>query len=293
MVTEQGVRLRVAAMVFGLKQRDGPQTIALPEGHCAFCHDESVCSDVAQADSDSLCLEVLSAPILAPDSGWRAICRTPIWELWQDGAGRDVYTAPRQAPPRQALLAPDYAAGEVRCPANGQQGLYPLQGLDNLILSNWLARRGDVILHAAGVVLGGKGYLFVGPAGAGKSTLAAHLQAAHGATVLGEDQIAMRYLDGRFWVFGTPWHLNAAMCSPAGAPLERLYCLDRTAPQGVAPLSPGRALARLLQAAFIPYYRPEAVEAILERLSALVERMPIASLSYRLGTDALPYVLAT
>ena len=166
---------------------------------------------------------------------------------------------------------------------------YPLADIDVILLVNWLASFGDLILHASGVAYEGRGYCFAGVSGAGKSTLAAAFMAS-GLTVLGEDNLVLRYLEGRFWIFGTPWHRDPAACSPDGVPLEKLFFLDRTAAPGVAPLPPVRGTELLLQTAFVPYYRPAAVATILDRLALLAERVPFYTLSHRLGAGVMALV---
>jgi energy-coupling factor transporter ATP-binding protein EcfA2 len=59
-----------------------------------------------------------------------------------------------------------------------------------------LAERGDLVLHASGVAThDGRGVLFCGPPGRGKSTIAATLAAA-GRPVIGEDGIALTLRPG-------------------------------------------------------------------------------------------------
>ena len=57
-----------------------------------------------------------------------------------------------------------------------------------------------------------------------------------------------------------------------------------------AQYSPPAGVARLLQTAFIPYYRPAAVAAILDRLALLAEHVPFHTLSYQLGEDVLELI---
>ena len=136
------------------------------------------------------------------------------------------------------------------------------------------------------MVLNGEGYCFVGQSGAGKSTLAKFLKSEHGFVVLGEDHVVLRYISHQFWVFGTPWHVNAEMCSPIGVPLKKVFFLDRDLRPGVSPIQPIKGITWLLQTAFIPYYRPEIVDKILGNFSILGESTPFYSLSYPLGTNA-------
>ena len=64
-----------------------------------------------------------------------------------------------------------------------------------------------LILHAAVVEYNGKGYLFMGNSGTGKSTHS-RLWTKHisGARVINDDQPVIRiHPDGTSWVYGTPW----------------------------------------------------------------------------------------
>jgi hypothetical protein len=108
--------------------------------------------------------------------------------------------------------------------------------------------------------------------------------------VLGEDQVILRYLEGRFWIFGTPWHLNASLCSPLGVPLDKLFFLDRTSGHGAGPFGPLEGTARLLQTAFVPYYDRAGVTRILDTLARLAEQVRFYTLGYRLGADLLELV---
>ncbi len=137
----------------------------------------------------------------------------------------------------------------------------------------------------------GKGYFFAGQSGVGKSTLISALEGQPGVTVLGEDQVVIRFLRDQFWLFGTPWHTNPSLCSALGVPLHCGFFLDRDKEEGVAALTPVEGVARFFQTAFIPFYRPAAVERILENCSLLAKQIPFYSLSYRLGTNVLERIL--
>lgn len=292
--------LRVAQLGLWLDARGTTLRLSAPPAHTKFLQPRS--SEVSQTSNVSADLVLRVRNGLLPRAQTRPtpLCRTKIWELWQDTAGHYVFVAPRQSPPRWIVVDPGFTEGEVLgdFASSDGEGLYPPQGLDNVVLANWLASYGDVILHASGVAVDGKGYCFIGPAGAGKSTLAASLMSAsrdaaeagttkmEGVVVLGEDQVILRHLDGRFRIYGTPWHEDPAMCSPLGVPLEKVFFLHRAAASGVEPLGPADGVVRLLQTAFIPYYRAVAVSTILDRLADLSEEVPFYTLSYQLGADA-------
>jgi hypothetical protein len=62
-----------------------------------------------------------------------------------------------------------------------------------------LSELGDLVLHAAAVVVGGRAVAFCGPAGRGKSTLAYRLSRAD-RPLLAEDGLALTCEDGGGWV---------------------------------------------------------------------------------------------
>jgi hypothetical protein len=209
------------------------------------------------------------------------------WGLKKNEYSQYIFTSNDAIPSLSAIIDNDFSHGLIIGEFTQPSGitLFSLGSIDIRIFSVWLATLGDVILHASGIALDGKGYCFTGESGAGKSTLAAALSADPGVTVLGEDQVILRYLDGQFWIFGTPWHTDPKMCSPLGVPLEKMYFLDRSLSPGVRGLKPASGVANLLQTAFVPYYMHDYLPGILERLSLLARQVPFYSLSYQLGSD--------
>lgn len=281
------IGLRVADLEWWLDARQSGVRLMLPACHARF---------TAPGEQPSgMRLEVRNRPP-ASTEGWQAVfCDPGTWQLWVDGEGRRVFAAPRHSPPpRQIAVDAGFRGGEVvgQFGANGSRGkaVYPLQDIDMVIVANWLAETGDVIVHAAGIDDRGAGYAFVGPSGAGKSTLMNELASRHAVTVLGEDQVILRRQAGQFLVYGTPWHSNQERCSPGGVPLRKLFFLDRVNGKGIAPCGRREGIERLMQDALIPYYNRTGIERILDGLAGLVERVPLLTLGYRLGSDAMEQI---
>ena len=297
------MRLRVAQLELWLDAEDTGLRLTPPPAHAKFVRART--SDVSQSSRGScdLMLRVRNRPAPERDAGEAPLCVSEIWELWRDEADRYVFVAPRLSPPRQVVVDPDFTGGEVfgMFSSGDEAALYPLESLDIRLYVNWLAQYGDIILHASGVAVDGRGYAFAGSSGAGKSTLAASLLSAAaslaervtantGTVILGEDQVVLRLLEDRFWIYGTPWHEDPTMCAPLGVPLEKLFLLDRTGANKVEACSPLDGVARLLQTALIPYYRPKAVAAILDHLALLARQVPFYTLSYELGADVIELI---
>jgi len=227
---------------------------------------------------------------LDSQSTWRkCLCKTKIWQLWVNDAGNFIFFNPEGGPLQKIEVDPGYKAGQYFGNFKGENGdgITPFsQGLEIVFFVNWLANFGDVILHASGVIYDGKAHVFAGQSGVGKSTLAAALSGQDKATVIGEDQVILRWLDGQFWAFGTPWHIDPTMCSPLGAPLEKVYFLEKSQNNtGIKVMTPKEGVTRLLTSAFIPYYRKEVFDRIFDRLVLVSQKYQFYSLSYLLGTD--------
>ena len=214
------------------------------------------------------------------------------WQLWQDKQRRFLFIQPNNVPPKRHIIVDEgFTSGEIIGNFKGQEkgGIipYPLKNIGINLFINWLAGYYDLVFHAFGVKIGEKGYCFIGSSGAGKSTLALNLINIPHVEILGEDNIIIRNINGHFRIFGTPWHHNPKMCSASSAKLERVYFLDRSIEPGVIECDPLQGITRILQTAFIPYYRPNTISGILDRLHALSSRVPFLLAHYQLGTDPL------
>lgn len=241
----------------------------------------------------SLVLQIRDTPDSFQSQLTKLLCANEIWQLWLDGEANFVFTQPKQQPQRWVVIDCDFHHGEIigNFSKFNQKTVYPLQYIDIVIFSNWLANFGDLILHASGFAYQGEGFCFLGNSGAGKSTLVRDLSQNPEIIVLGEDQVVLRKIDDQILVYGTPWHETSEMCSPLGVPLKKVFFLDRNAPQEVSPVKDFDAVVRIMQTAFYPIYRSEIIERIMDRLSSLAETTRFYSLAYTRGTDVLQTIL--
>jgi hypothetical protein len=150
-----------------------------------------------------------------------------------------------------------------------------------------LSRHAGLLLHGAALVFDGRGYLYLGPSDAGKSTLA-RMVAARGGLVLGDESVVVRITAGRPVIYGTPFTLQEKWIGrSASAPLVAIYLLDRSAPVGRIDISPSRAVTILAQSLFFRMTAESLTSSFLETAAHLTAALPATRLSYRL--DAIPW----
>lgn len=81
-----------------------------------------------------------------------------------------------------------------------------LTSLLRVMFSMALIRHNGVSIHSSCVVKEGQAYLFLGKSGTGKSTHARQwMKAFPGCSLLNDDNPAIRIIDNKVIVFGTPW----------------------------------------------------------------------------------------
>jgi hypothetical protein len=261
--------------------------IAIPDCYSSFL--------ISKRKSNGLTLCIRNGLPLST-KGWQNLFDTAEnWQLWRDNAGRKVFVPSRHSPPpRQVFINRTFSKGEVLGDfypyLKPGQSIYPLQNIDMALFTNWLAETGDLILHAAGISDEEMGYAFVGPSGSGKSTLIDQLASHSPIKVLGEDQVIIRYQEGQFLIYGTPWHFNRDRCSPGGVPLKKLFFLDRKNHNGVEVCKPRPGIEYLLQNALIPYYNRSGVERIMDSLPLLAEEVLFFTAGFKIGSDLLSII---
>ncbi len=154
--------------------------------------------------------------------------------------------------------------------------VYPLEyPLDELLMIHRLSRGEGVEVHAVGIVdEAGRGHLFLGHSGAGKSTTARLWEAFPKVRILSDDRIILRASKGTIWMYGTPWHGDAGVASPARAPLFRMYLLEHSGKNELIPVPKGRTAGELFARSFVPYHSAEGLEFALSFLDRVAQEIP-------------------
>jgi hypothetical protein len=222
-----------------------------------------------------------------------------LWQLYSDDRSYRFHfttTTLGPVPYKIARFNREFESGEVffhHPYFPSEPPLYPLDyPLDEILIANILARGEGVEVHGCGVVdAQGKGHLFIGKSGAGKTTMARLWENEPGITVLSDDRIILRQVDNTIWMYGTPWHGEANLASPDRVPLTKVYFLSKGIKNELFPLRECDAAGRLLACSFPPFYSQQGLDFTLSFLEEIVRATPCYELKFLPDEEVLGFIL--
>jgi hypothetical protein len=267
----QRLAFRIAGTTFNLSSED--MHMNLDPGICPFATGPS---------ADGVSIAVRWTDDLAMPAEKPLFHSGGLWSVFKEADGFRFYFATPflgRTPYKTAWFDREFRRGEValfRPYFDTTIANYPLEyPLDELLMVHRLACGEGIEVHAVGVAdESGRGHLFLGHSGAGKSTTARLWRSQATAQVLSDDRIILRLQGGRIWMHGTPWHGDAGVASPDAAPLSRIYLLEHAGETELSPLAPGRAAAELLARSFVPHHSPDGLVFTLSFLDRIAKDIP-------------------
>lgn len=146
---------------------------------------------------------------------------------------------------------------------------------DQILLMNHLACQQGFIVHSAGAILDGRGFVFAGVSGAGKSTMTRQFMAnSQGLKFLSDERMIIRKVNGEYRTYGTPWPGDAKIAENDSAPLKGIFFLTKAGENGIVPLKPSLALRRLFPVVSCPWYDKERLPQVLDTCEKVVTEIP-------------------
>lgn len=152
-----------------------------------------------------------------------------------------------------------------------------------------LLKHAGLLLHASALEFGGKAYLFSGPSGVGKSTHTRLWLQRFGqeVRVFNDDKPALRYLDGRWYAYGTPWCGKDGINENRKASLGGICFLKQAEENAICRLSGQQALASLYSQTMHNFRREADMDRLLSAIDLLVRHVPIWELANTPGQEAV------
>lgn len=227
------------------------------------------------------------------------------WSMYSDGEQyfwMDIAASPAGGPICAARFhrlpgkATVYCGGPYIEEVNGDRRLlnpvrYPL---DQLLLMYALAEKGGACIHACATDFNGKGYLFPGRSGAGKSTIS-RIFISGNHDVLSDDRVVVRKTGDAFRIFGTPWAGDAEIAQNKDLPLQGIFFILHGNENRAEKISPREAFERLMPVTSIPWYDEKVMPDLLSFCEDLVLHVPAYVLHFtpdRRATDLIEELLS-
>ncbi len=136
-----------------------------------------------------------------------------------------------------------------------------------------------IIFHSSAIMVDGNAYLFTAPSGTGKSTHARLWRELLGerAVMINDDKPIIRYVDGDFYVYGTPWQGKHQLGCNCRAKIKAICNIRQAKENKIERLSAGEMLTAVLNQTLIPKN-----EKKLDKLFNLIEKLLSSVGLYRL-----------
>lgn len=155
------------------------------------------------------------------------------WKIYKKN-GAWVYFLMGQGltdPIKVAIFSLDHCQGRIYHKdadlfITGRQNSLTCFPTDQILLGRILADRSGCFLHSSGVNLNGKGFLFLGHSGAGKSTMLKLLSGR--ARILCDDRMIVRKINSGFKIYGNWNHGELPDVSRSSVKLRALFFLEKS-----------------------------------------------------------------
>jgi MoaA/NifB/PqqE/SkfB family radical SAM enzyme len=184
-----------------------------------------------------------------------------------------------------AVFSKDYTRGRIY---NDREEVFLRGGIhsltlmptDQILLAQLVADRQACFIHSSGVIIGGKGYLFVGHSEAGKSTMVKKLMKE--AEILCDDRVIVRRWADGFKIHGTWSHGEVPDVSAGSAPLSGLFFLNKSEDNRIVPLRDTGEITKMILPCLI---RPFVTGAWWEKALTLIGKIASEVPCYSLYSD--------
>lgn len=145
-----------------------------------------------------------------------------------------------------------------------------------------LSEANGIIFHSSAIMVDGEAYLFTAPSGTGKSTHARLWREMLGdrAVMINDDKPIIRYIDGAFYVYGTPWNGKHRLDTNCRAKIKAICAISQAEKNTIRRAPVNEMLVTVLNQTI----RPNALEE-MDKLLTLIDKLLTTVDIYQLGCN--------
>ncbi len=233
---------------------------------------------------------VFNAPYVEEINGVRIKNRDDFWDVYKDN--EDLYIStifPLSSEKKKAILKFSLETNIWDLWFEGNDNTvdpmeYPLDGL---ILYYLTVIHGDIMIHASGVNKSGRGYIFSGVSGKGKTTMA-KLWESCGASVIHDDRLIVRKIGNSFRMFNTPVYNDDV---PADSQVNSIFIIAHGYSNKVNHIKGAGAVSLVMANCIQHNWGTELISRLLNSVSLLCDSVPVKRLSFTPDNSVITYIL--
>jgi hypothetical protein len=161
---------------------------------------------------------------------------------------------------------------------------YPL---DALILYYLTALHGDILIHASGVSSSGRGYIFSGISGKGKSTMA-NLWEKSGARVIHDDRLILRKTGNGYRMYNTPIYNND---EPRESQLNKIFIIEHGNKSKLVRVKGASAVSLVMANCIQHNWGSDIIARLLGSISIMCGTIPVYKLCFKPDRSVIDIIL--
>ena len=247
---------RVAGLVFSLQLPEGHPLLGRLQNYLPFEIPGPAGDDATEfAGPTGELLFSLSLSDTPPEGPFepvylpKAEAGEPVVNLYRCAGGWMTEFAPVAGVPvcGRLVFDTDYRQGRLFAEGNLSAREFAVNNALMLLFAFASARFDALEMHASVVTRGGRGFLFLGRSGTGKSTHSSlWLKHIEGTSLLNDDNPVLRIVDGVARVFGTPWSGKTPCYKAEDAPVGAIVRLRQAPANEIVRLGVPQAYASVM-----------------------------------------------
>lgn len=165
--------------------------------------------------------------------------------------------------------------------------LSPINIQKSLALETEILSFNGIFMHASLVKVGEKGIIFSAPSGVGKSTQASLWEKYRGAEILNGDRAAVRFVNGKWMAYGSPWAGSSGIYLNDSVELSAIVFLGQSSENTVKRLVGAKAFSSMMKGGIFPYWSREGMNSACDISEKLLSQVPIFEFNCRPDESAV------
>lgn len=179
--------------------------------------------------------------------------------------------------------------GEIVCPRGQRPDVH---GFAAQMFCTAAVRHQMLQFHCAVVEDQGRGILFVGPSGIGKTTQAECWAKYRGSTIINGDMGYVQHGREDCVAWGTPWHGSSPYCLNTSVPVKAIVVLKQSKENRLRELDGFEKVREISSSVFYPTWLEEGMELCMDILDNILTCVPVYRLDNRADQEGVALLAA-